>query len=205
MKKCLLLALLACFFEVGAREFQLWTANVFKKEHAKDWESLFEFSTRTRESPFRTYYYHWEYELKKHLGCGWSLIPGYRHEYNRHPAKGWKNGAVPLLAVTKKQKFSDVSVHHRSRIEYHYRGSEWRFRQRITCKMNFTFWAQPFFAEEVFFAERRGFNQNRFSIGLKKKLCSKGHFEIAYMLRDRKIRHRWRGENDLVLKASMKW
>ncbi len=135
------------------------------------------------------------------------IAPGYRQIFNNQmtPSGKWRPVYSPLADIKFIGIFQGFGVINRNRVHYllfEHQSSKWLYRNRLRFTYQFernTWKYQPFIDEEVFFIERRGFFQNKASIGVVTFPIQEVSIRTYYLLRHIKVEDHFRHQNILGL------
>ena len=169
-------------------DFQIWNADSVNIRFSN--RTVFEISSefRYRQTATKLYYKHYQGRLTFIRSPNFLITPGYRQLYLRQ-VNHWIKEYHPMLDLTLQvQGQNSWAISNRSRIVYRIfekRPGLWRFRNRleVICPIQLTeYGIKPYFADEFFWDESHGINQNRLAIGLKIPYHERTQLDLFYML-----------------------
>lgn len=188
-------------------DFQIWLSNSYYLANYYHSFSLYGKAEFRLGDDASTLYQKFGELLLDFKPLSWLTIsPGYRNFVTRQLGGGWKTIPIPLLDIFFEKKIAKhISFNQRNRIQYEippnlpntivYRGRvQLRFPFPIN-QMQFI----PIISDEMFFVQYRGFAQNRFIIGMIFPSLKHVAFTTYYQLRNLKVHHEWRYQNNLGL------
>ena len=202
-----------CFVGVGSAyayddgDFQIWNTDVEEINVSKDMKVALEEEFRWADNANDFYYHHYDggvfYNLNEFINVG----GGYRHIYSKSKGK-FKVENAPYLTATFSYPIAGFKFDSRNRLEYQhfdYQMDTWRYRNKFTVKLPFTFTRlrlQPFVSDEILvrLGGMKVLNQNRFSSGISINLLKNLKSEIYYMLVSQKSNGGWADTNVLGIK-----
>ena len=187
-------------------DFEIWNYNVI---HGKLYKNVWllainNFRYDRTASQFYHFYEHFQINWYpcSFLGIG----PAYRQIFTRVDKENWIPVYYPNLNITFLLERAYLQFTDRSRIVYEMvspsRFNAWIYRNKFKIHTinGYTSLDMRFFAEtEVFFRQRRGFEEYRFSAGMNMHVVPKIRFEMGYRFISEKWIDSWFNKNVLLL------
>lgn len=153
------------------------------------------------------YYYHFQpgfvYQLNEFLDFGLSYCY-IEEEEERDGGDLWEDENRLVIDPVLKWKAVGFSLDNRLRFEYRYFDldkDKWRYRNRLRIKRKISlggFEFSPFLSEEIFYDFNYDeFNQNRFDLGMEKKINEDIALNLYYRIQSQRRGRDW-GETNII-------
>lgn len=179
------------------QDFQLWLFNSWKWKVGKGTSFILDTELRYGDNASQAYYSYLQSQLEFTLCPEVIITPGYRQDYLlRFNKKKWEFIYAPFFEITLIKKRNEWDIKNRGRLFYFLSEigkPQWQYRHRlhITSPWKWgTLKFTPWIYDEVFFTERIGLSQNRFSVGgyfflnKNKNIKFDPEFMLRYLLMD---------------------
>lgn len=186
---------------------QVWLTSSFYLDKYYDWFALYGKAEFRFGDDASSLYVKIGELMLNFMPTKWLTIsPGYRNFVTRLSYSHWKTVPTPMLDIFFHWAAKDnITLNQRNRFQYNLLPESrdvFLYRNRFQIIFNgklFGKTIKPFISEEMFFLQYRGFDQNRFILGLKIPLSK--HFDVtpSYQLRNIKRHDFWRYQNDFCL------
>jgi Protein of unknown function (DUF2490) len=190
-------------------DFQFWFYVALNKKICQNAKITFEPEFRFGDNASTLYNYYFQSRLYVEANPWLDVAGGYRQQFVRRAIDGkWRTVYSPLADIFLKRTFCKVDFDLRNRIQYAIsnRGPAlWTYRQRYRFAIPIDtgrFTLRPVIWDEIFFAQRRGFFENRFSIGASVLPGNGLTLTAHYTLRHVEAARRWIKNNVLYLWAT---
>ncbi len=185
-------------------DFQIWLYTALNKKISENAKITFEPEVRFADNASTLYLYYFQSRLHININPWLDVAGGYRQQFVRRSSEEkWRNISIPMADVFLKRTFCKVAFDLRNRIQYAILSSRaplWVYRQRyrFTTPIDMgRFTLKPVIWDEIFFAQRRGFFENRISVGVSVLPGNGLTLTALYTFRDIKIAQEWR-HNDVI-------
>ena len=185
-------------------DFQIWLYGALNKKICENAKITLEPEVRFGDNASTLYLYYIQSRLYINVNPWLDVAGGYRQQFVRGTGDGkWRRVYNPLCDVFLKRTFCQIDFDLRNRIQYaiiQARPARWIYRQRYRFSTSADigkFTLKPVIHDEIFFTQRRGFFENRLSIGVSVP-AGKGLNVVGfYVLRHIEILQQWR-RNDVL-------
>lgn len=222
MKKYLLIILLvfAGFLNADIQQvnkngdFQIWTYAFMGVDMHPEWQFQLSAEFRWGDDASTLYYKYLQGQILYKAASWIEIAPGYRQEYirNREKKDKWANLFDPLMDVILYIPGSSWKLADRNRLEYlidRDRKNLWLYRNRFLAispwKADFL-QLNPFFSNEIFFLQDKGFSQDRVTIGFYSTWASYAKLKTYYTWRYlKKKKTNWSYQNILALQLFLRF
>ncbi len=185
-------------------DLQFWVQQKQKVSISESSFLFFDVEARWGDDVSYLYYIHAEAMLVHKMSPLFSFAWGYRQVFSRSSAS-FKPTYEPLADVLFKKEGNLLVFSHRSRFSYLVRqDNPDAFQYRSLFSLLFKARISPYVSEEAFFRDKRGFVQNRISLGLNTDLASFFNMKVFYTFRQLKSsKDVWRYQNVIGAYATL--
>jgi hypothetical protein len=180
-------------------DFQLWVMADVRKSISPCLEFEFQSEYRFGNDASELFLYYFQAQMVYSPKEWLAIAPGYRQQETKLLGE-WFSSYAPLADVSFTFCLGKTKVVDRSRFQYFInegRSDVWVYRHRDAFFFRPVGEIHPYLFEEIFFAEARGFVQNRLEVGAYVPLRGKGRLFGGYLLRHQKFESEWRAAHIL--------